>query len=43
MKFLFIIMLMRFALEWISKEEKRETKTNDVQEPVMHPAAHQLR
>jgi hypothetical protein len=43
MKLLFIIMLIRFALEWMSKEEKGETKANDVHEPVMHPAAHQLR
>jgi hypothetical protein len=43
MKFLFIVMLIRFALEWISKEEKEEITTNDAKEPVMHPAAHQLR
>lgn len=43
MKFLFIIILIRFVLEWISKDEKTETATVDEQEQVLHPAAHQLR
>ena len=42
MKFLFIITLIRFLIEWISKDEKTET-TNDVKEQVLDPAAHQLR
>ncbi|WP_262708025.1 hypothetical protein [Lacibacter luteus] len=42
MKFLFIITVIRFLIEWISKEEKTEAK-NDVQEQVLHPAAHPLR
>jgi hypothetical protein len=44
MKFLVVVLLIRVVLIWMSRRNEEINKNeNDVQQNVLHPAAHQLR
>jgi hypothetical protein len=45
MQLIVIVLIVRLVLQMISNKNEKEDKNNDVnvQESVLHPAAHQLR
>jgi hypothetical protein len=44
MKFLIVILMIRFVFAWLEERDKSNNKIgNDAQQDVQHPAANQMR